>query len=79
MSEFDDLRLGNGVRLDAVLQSLPTILSAVENGLPVRQLGEPVFFELLSVAVGKGGTDFVGKVADIVTKCAKTEPCASCR
>lgn len=51
---FDDLRLGDGTRLDAVVSSLPSILDAEKAGYPIKQLGKPVFFEPLAVAVEHG-------------------------
>lgn len=38
MMPFDDLRLGNGVRLDAVIAPEQTAQNAVRNGYPVRIL-----------------------------------------
>lgn len=71
LSEFDDLRLGDGKRLDAILQSLPTVLSAIKKGLPIRQLGEPVFYEPLAVAVDKGDDEFNKQVSDIIKELRK--------
>lgn len=68
LSEFDDLRLGNGTRLDGILQSLPTILKAVESGMPIKQLGDPVFYEPLSIAIDKGDDEFKADIAEIVEK-----------
>ena len=66
---LQDLALGDGVRLDAGLVAQPTGLKAIEEGLPIKQLGEPVFFEYLSAAVDKkSGHDpvsFVKKVSEI--------------
>jgi polar amino acid transport system substrate-binding protein len=63
---FDDLKLGDGVRLDAVMLALPTIQEAINHGYPFRVVGKPVFFEPLSVATDKGDLDFDAKVAEIV-------------
>jgi polar amino acid transport system substrate-binding protein len=63
---FDDLRLGDGVRLDGVLSNLPTLTQAIANGLPMRIVGEPVFYEPLAVAVDKGDAEFTQKIAEIV-------------
>ena len=48
---FDDLRIGDGVRIDAVVSSLPSILDAVKAGYPIKQIGDPVFYEPLAVAM----------------------------
>lgn len=63
---LDDLRLGDGVRINAMVGSLPAILAAIESGYPVRVLGEPVFYEPLAVAIDRGDADFNDKVAGIV-------------
>ncbi len=47
---LQDLALGDGVRLDAVLTAQPTGASAIADGLPLKQLGDPVFFEYLAAA-----------------------------
>ena len=65
---LDDLRLGDGVRINAMVGSLPAILAAIESGYPVRVLGEPVFYEPLSVAIDRGDAEFNNKVASIVRK-----------
>ena len=48
---LDDLALGNGTRLDAVLTALPTIQNAIKGGRPFKVLGEPVYYETLAVAL----------------------------
>ena len=63
---LNDLRLGDGVRINAMVGSLPAILAAIESGYPVRVLGEPVFYEPLAVAIDRGDADFNDKVAGIV-------------
>jgi len=63
---FDDLRLGDGKRLDAALSATPTILEAVKNGYPMRLVGDPVFYEPLAVATDKGDPEFNAKIAEIV-------------
>lgn len=63
---FDDLRLGDGVRLDAVVSSLPSILDAAKAGYPIRQLGEPVFYEPLAVAIEHGDQELNDKIAEAV-------------
>ena len=63
---FDDLRLGDGTRLDAVVSSLPSILDAMKAGYPIRQLGKPVFFEPLAVAVEHGDKELSARIAEAV-------------
>ncbi len=64
---LDDLRLGDGVRLDAVFTALPTVLEAQKNNYPVRAVGEPLFMEPLAVATDKGDAEFDAKLAEIVS------------
>lgn len=63
---FDDLRLGNGVRLDAGISALPTIQAAIDAGYPLRVVGDPVFYEPLSVATDKGDPELDAEIARIV-------------
>lgn len=66
VNAFDDLRLGDGTRLDAVLSALPTIMDAIQNGYPMKVVGDPVFYEPLAVAVDKGDPEFASKIESIV-------------
>jgi polar amino acid transport system substrate-binding protein len=63
---LDDLRLGDGKRLDAVMSSLTTINDAAKNGYPLRIVGDPAFYEPLAVATDKGDPEFDAKIAEIV-------------
>ena len=63
---YDDLRLGDGVRLDAVFSALPTIQEAIKNGYPLRVVGTPAFYEPLAVATDKGDAEFNAKIAEII-------------
>ena len=40
---IQDLALGDGVRLDAVMSAAPTIQSAIDEGLPLKFVGTPAF------------------------------------
>ncbi len=51
---LDDLELGDGVRVDAVMTSQPTIQSAINDRLPIKYLGTPAFYEPLAFALDKG-------------------------
>lgn len=64
----DQLRLGDGIRVDAVIDSLSTILNAQKNEYPIRVVGEPLFYEPLSVAVDRGDDEFSEKIAAIITE-----------
>jgi len=67
MGPLDDLRMGNGVRLNATLSALPTIVAAVKNGYPiVRVEGKPAYYEPLAIAVDKGDEAFDSALTKIV-------------
>ncbi len=63
---FDNLRLGDGVRLDGMVDSLPAINDAIKNGYPIKVIGKPVFYEPLALAIDKGDPEFNDKLASIV-------------
>jgi polar amino acid transport system substrate-binding protein len=67
MLPFDDLRLGDGVRLDAVIAPEQTVLRAIENGYPIRILpGGYAFREPLTVITDKGNPTWTARVATII-------------
>jgi polar amino acid transport system substrate-binding protein len=63
---LDDLRLGDGKRLDAAMSSLTVLNDAIKNGYPIRVVGDPAFYEPLAVATDKGDPEFDAKIAEIV-------------
>ena len=63
---LDDLRIGDGKRLDAVMSALPTLNEAIKNGYPLRVVGDPAFYEPLAVATDKGDPEFNAKIAEVV-------------
>lgn len=52
-SALADLALGDGARLDAVLTDPATGDLAIQEGLPIKQLGEPVYRDFSAVAIDK--------------------------
>ena len=72
LSALQDLALGDGVRLDAVITALPTGTGAIEDGLPLKPLGDPLFFEYLAGAVDKAfdvdPVPLVKKVTEIINE-----------
>ncbi|MFN8232521.1 MAG: transporter substrate-binding domain-containing protein [Actinomycetota bacterium] len=50
---LQDLSLGDGTRLDAVITSLPIAQGYIDAGNPVKIVGDPVFYEPLAVAFDK--------------------------
>lgn len=67
---LQDLALGDGVRLDAVLTALPTGRGVIDDGLPLKQLGDPVYFEYLAGAIDKSApkdtATFRAKVTEVL-------------
>ncbi len=50
---LQDLAIGDGTRLDAVITSLTTAQGYIDAGNPVKIVGKPVFYEPLAVAIDK--------------------------
>ena len=50
---IQDLALGDGVRLDGVISAQPTIQNAIDNGVPIKYVGTPAFYEPLAFALDK--------------------------
>jgi polar amino acid transport system substrate-binding protein len=50
---LQDLAIGDGTRLDAVMTSLTTAQGYADAGNPVKIVGDPVFYEPLAVAIDK--------------------------
>jgi len=69
-SALQDLALGDGVRLNAALTAQPTGLGFMNDGQPIKQLGDPVYFEYLSAAFDKESAldtaAFQAKVNEII-------------
>lgn len=72
MLPFDDLRLGDGVRLTAVIAPEQTAQNAIKNGYPVRVIeGEYAFREPLVVIAEKVDPDWTAKVGGIIAEMKK--------
>ena len=54
---IQDLAIGDGVRLDAVMSALPTLEQSIEDGTPIKVVGDPLFYEPLGVAVDKNSPE----------------------
>jgi polar amino acid transport system substrate-binding protein len=52
---FEDMKLGDGVRMDAVMSAQPTIQGAIDDGYPLKYVGTPAFYEPLVFALDKAG------------------------
>jgi polar amino acid transport system substrate-binding protein len=66
MLPFDDLRLGDGVRIDAVIAPEQTVRRAIENGYPIRMLPGYAFREPLTVLTDKGNPQWTARVAGVI-------------
>ena len=65
---LDDLRLGDGLRVDAVISSIPSILGAIESGYPLKLLGQPIFYEPLAVTIDLGDPEFGGELSRVINE-----------
>jgi polar amino acid transport system substrate-binding protein len=63
---YQNLALGAGVRLDAVVGNLATTQERIDAGAPLRIVGEPLYGEPNAIAVAKGDTEWRDTVAGIV-------------
>jgi len=67
---LQDLTLGDGTKLDAVLTQLPTGQAALAAGSPIKQLGGPAFFAYAAAAIdkksSKDSVSFAVKVAELI-------------
>ncbi|WP_439817640.1 transporter substrate-binding domain-containing protein [Zavarzinia sp. CC-PAN008] len=61
-----ELAKPEGSRIVAVMGGLPKISRAMKEGLPIRMMGDPVFFAPMAVAVGKGDPELAARVNQIV-------------
>lgn len=61
---LDDLRLGDGVRLDAVLGDDEGVSGALKAGYPVKELGKPLFFSPVALSILRGDKEFSHKIAE---------------
>ncbi len=69
MGPLDNLRLGDGVRLDAVIAAMSTVQAAMKNGYPIRPINDSsLYYEPLALATDKGDEEFDQKVADIIAE-----------
>lgn len=68
---IQDLTLGDGNRLDAVMSAKPTLEGAIDKGKPIKLVGDPLFYEPLAAAFDKSSSadsqplaDAVGEIID---------------
>ena len=67
---IQDLALGDGRRLDAVISALPTLQAAIKAGSPIKIVGDPLYYEPLSVAIDRKSQldpeSLVDRISEIV-------------
>lgn len=63
---LDDLRLGDGTRLDGVVASVQAIEGAIRNGYPIKRVGDPLFFEPLAIAIDKGDPELAAALKSTI-------------
>lgn len=65
-----DLAIGDGDRLDAAISSLTVFEGAIADGVPIKVVGDPIYFEPLAAAFDKSssldGASLVAQVSAIV-------------
>ncbi|SCY71389.1 transporter substrate-binding domain-containing protein [Microvirga guangxiensis] len=67
MLPFDDLRLGDGTRIHAVIAPEQTAQNAIKNRYPVKILpGEAAFKEPLVVVTDKGDPEWTAKLGTVI-------------
>jgi polar amino acid transport system substrate-binding protein len=64
---IQDLSLGDGARLDAVISALPTLERAIDKDRPIKIVGDPVFGEPLAVAFDRSSSLDGQSLVDAVT------------
>jgi polar amino acid transport system substrate-binding protein len=75
---IEDLVLGDGVRLDAMIAAQPTVLEAIKagcgGGCPLKILGDPPFYEMCAIALDKSRPDsdsLVKKLNEVISSMYK--------
>ncbi|RVC56095.1 transporter substrate-binding domain-containing protein [Mesorhizobium sp.] len=65
---LDDLRLGDGVRIDAIVVDRTIADNAIKNGYPVKVLSDPLFSAPGAIAIIRGDKEFSDKIAAAITQ-----------
>lgn len=64
---FEDLRLGNNVRLGAIIAEKETAMGAIKHGYPVKILPNDIaYWEPVAITADKGDPDFDKKIASAI-------------
>lgn len=62
----EDLALGAGRRLDAMVVDQMAAMDYIEYGKPVKLIGDALFAEPIVVAIDKGDPEFAAEIAEII-------------
>jgi polar amino acid transport system substrate-binding protein len=65
---LEDLKLGDGVRLDAAISAMPLLGVARQYGYPIKMIEDPLFHEPLALTIEKGSPKLLAKVNQILTR-----------
>ncbi|MEO6984588.1 MAG: transporter substrate-binding domain-containing protein [Paralcaligenes sp.] len=72
MLPFEDLRLGDGVRIGAVIAEKATAENAIKHGYPVKIIpNDTAFLEPVAIVTDKGDPEFDKKIATVVDSMKK--------
>ncbi len=67
---IQDLSLGDGRRLDAVISALPTLEEAIKSGSPIKIVGQDLYYEPLAIAIDRSSQldpdRLVDRISEIV-------------
>ncbi len=63
---FTALAKGEGVELDAVVTYLPTLMTLINEGMPFRIIGQPLYLAPQSVAIEPGDPELAATLKEIV-------------
>jgi polar amino acid transport system substrate-binding protein len=65
---LEDLRLGDGIRLDAAISAMPLLEVARQYGYPIRVIEDPLFHEPLALAIEKGSPKLLTRINEILAR-----------
>jgi polar amino acid transport system substrate-binding protein len=66
-SAINDLEIGDGRRLDAVISATPTLEGAVDKGKAIKLVGDPIFYEPLAVAIDRNAPEDPQPLVDAIS------------
>jgi len=63
---LDNLALGDGVRCDAAISATPTIQAFIDDGGPIKLVGDPIYYEPLAIALDRNASTDQTALAEAV-------------